>query len=90
MTNKKKAAYDHAQKLGERIERMANEEGWKEVLIPSVAKKRIAAQIVINLGGVNERDADYNRGLLEAYDFILNYSDSKRAQAMKIMGDNVR
>ena len=88
--NQEKLAYDTAQKVGERVERMCAEEGWKEILIPMIQKKRDAAQKLINDLGTSKRYADYNRGLLDAYDLIIGYEMEKREQSLKIMRKSTR
>tara|TARA_R100001244_G_scaffold116149_1_gene86170 strand:+ start:952 stop:1236 length:285 start_codon:yes stop_codon:yes gene_type:complete len=83
--NQDKQQYDVAQKVGERVERMCSEEGWKLVFIPMIQKKRDEAQLRINDLGTNPREADFNRGLLESYDYILGYEEEKKAQSSTIM-----
>ena len=86
--NSKKQEYENAQKLGESVERMCNEEGWKEYFIPMIKKKRAEAQNLVNSVETDFRIADFNRGLIAAYDFVIGYEDEKKNQAMSIMVKN--
>lgn len=86
---RKKQEYDSAQKLGERVERMCGEAGWKEHFIPMVQKKRDEAQEAINDLSSDEKTTNFNRGLLKAYDYILGYEEEKKAQARTIMSKTV-
>ena len=86
--DKRKLAYDSAQKLGERVERMTKEEGWNQHFIPTIQKKRDEAQVQVNSLSSDQRVTDFNRGLIEAYDFILGYENEKIKQALANMKKN--
>ena len=85
----RKASYDNAQKLGERVERMSKEEGWSEVFIPRIQAMRDEAQKTINKKGVDEREADHCRGVLEVTDFVLSFVEEKTKIAKVNMRKNV-
>jgi hypothetical protein len=85
MINQAKQEYDNAQKLGEKVERMCAQEGWKENFIPTIAKKRDEAQEKINSIKTTEREADYYRGVLSLCDYVLGYELEKINQATTIM-----
>lgn len=86
--NGRKQAYDAAQKVWERLERMAKEEGWSEVFIPQIKKKRDEAQEVINRKGTDQREADHNRGVLEMADMVLEFVDRRIKNAKANMAKN--
>ena len=89
MINQEKLAYDLAQKLGERVERMTNEEGWKEVFIPMIQKKLEDAQAIVNDPSGDERIAQYNRGILALAKEILGFREEKIKNATFNMRKNV-
>jgi hypothetical protein len=83
--NPDKQQYENAQKLGERVERMCNEEGWKEHFIPIIRKKRDEAQAHVNSIETDLRKADFYRGQIEVLNYILGYENEKKNQALTIM-----
>ena len=83
--DQRKQEYDTAQKLGESVERMCHEDGWKNYFIPTMQKKREEAQAIINAKDVTERNADFCRGMLQVLDFVLSYEEDKKKQAYTIM-----
>lgn len=86
--NPKKQAYDTAQKLGEAVEVMSDSAGWREYFIPKMEEKREEAQQTINKKGVEQREADHARGLIELADYVIGYGEEKKKQALTIMRKN--
>lgn len=86
--NRRRQEYDTAQKLGERIERMCREDGWKKHFLPMIQKVRDEAQDIVNNYKSSERETQMNRGILMICDVVLKYEEEKKAQALKIMKDN--
>lgn len=88
--DQKKQAYDRAQLVGERVERMCREAGWREHFIPMIQKKRDQAQGHVNSLESDQRVTDFNRGLLQAYDLILAYEEETLKNQMSIMQKSVK
>ena len=83
--NQRKQAYDTAQKLGEAVEVMSDSTGWRDYFIPKMEEKRKESQEAINKKGVEQREADHARGIIELADYILGYEEEKKKQALTIM-----
>jgi hypothetical protein len=85
----KKRAYDLAQKTGEKIERLCNQEGWRDKFIPMIQEKRNAAQDLINRIDTDPRVADLHRGILVICDEVLGYENSRIRSSQVLMRKNV-
>jgi hypothetical protein len=86
--NRRKQEYDTAQKMGARVERMCNEDGWRHHFIQMIQRRRDRAQSMVNDLTSDERMTDFNRGILEICDEILDYEEEKKKQALAIMRKN--
>jgi len=89
MSDQKRIAYDLAQKLGERMDRLEACSGWSKVIMPEIAKELEIAQNIINNIDTDIRIADYNRGILKMCETMLAIVDEKRKSAQHNMASNL-
>jgi hypothetical protein len=82
-------AYDLAQTMEERIERLQNQKGWSDVFIPMIQKARDDSQREINRIETPQREADLYRGKLQLCDEILEFCESKKKGAQHNMASNI-
>jgi hypothetical protein len=89
MSDAKRIAYDMAQKVGERVERLEACSGWSEIFIPMIQKIRDEAQGQINEIGTDQREADFYRGELSLCDDILKFCERRKKSSAANMAANI-
>ena len=89
MSDKKKQAYSLAQQLEERVDVLSRQKGWTEVFIPEIERKREETQRRLNTFGYDLQQTSYDRGLLNAYDHVLQFVEKKLEAAKMNMAKNL-
>lgn len=86
MINAKKQEYDVAQKLGEQIENLESQPGWK-LFIKLIEDERDHSQEQVNDPECEMNNTQFHRGCIKMCDIVLNYVERKKKIAMKVMRD---
>jgi len=86
--NDRKRNYGIAQQLGEDVERLESSKGWAKVVVPEFTKKRDEAQEAVNNVNTDLREADFQRGVLDACNALLNLPNVKKDASKSNMASN--